>query len=400
MSGNELKYVSDCINTNWISSAGSYLERFESEWAKYCGQRYGIGVCNGTAALELAVEVCNFPKGSEIILPSFTIISCAQAIVKNNCVPVLVDCDPETYCMDVSQIGAKLTERTVAIMPVHIYGNPCDMDAVMDIAEKHNLMVIEDAAEVHGGEYLSHKVSEGQKESLSKGSNNPKTEHWRKCGSFGHMSCFSFYANKNITTGEGGMVLTSDEKIAERLRSHRNLCFLKSPRFLHYEIGSNYRMTNIQAALGLAQLEYIDNTITRKIDMAKKYNRSLKDLPLQLPIERKWAKNVIWMYSVLLREEEKTRDYFEKDWQYKSTGEYKNWPSYKIMEKISESGIGTRPFFIGIHEQPVLHEMGLFENESYPVTNKITRTGFYLPSGQAITDDQIEQVTAIFKGLF
>ena len=375
MAGNELKYVSDCINSSWISSAGQYFERFESEWAKYCGQKYGVGVSNGTVALELAVEVCNFPKGSEIILPSFTIISCAQAIVKNGLNPVLVDCDPETYCMDVGQIKDKITKRTVAIMPVHIYGHSCDMDPIMDIAEKNNLIVIEDAAEAHGGEYFSKKQNS-----------------WRRCGSIGHLACFSFYANKIITCGEGGMVLTSDDNLAERLRSHRNLCFLKSPRFLHHEMGSNFRMTNIQAAIGVAQLEYIDKTIARKVSMAKRYSDALRDLPLQLPVQREWAKNVIWMYGVTLKES-------EKDWRKLSPEEYASWPSYKIMKELDNSGIQTRPFFIGMHEQPVFQRLGYFKGEFYPVTEKIARTGFYLPSGQAITDDQIDEVCNALKGL-
>jgi len=383
MSGNELKYVSECIKTNWISSAGAYLERFESKWAEYCGQRYGVAVCNGTAALELAVEVCNFPKGGEIILPSFTIISCAQAIVKSGLRPVLVDCDPQTYCMDVSEIEDKITDRTVAIMPTHIYGHACNMDPILDIAKKRNLMVIEDAAEVHGAEYFS-----------------SKTRSWQKCGGFGDLACFSFYANKIITTGEGGMVLTSDDGIRDRLRSHRNLCFLKSPRFLHHEIGNNFRMTNIQAAIGLAQLEYINKTIGRKIDMAKSYSGGLKDLPLQLPMEHKWAKNVIWMYGVVLNEDKMTKSYFDKDWAKLRVEEYKKWPSYRMMERLGEYGIQTRPFFIGMHEQPVFRNRGYFKNESYPVTERIARSGFYLPSGQAITDTQIEEVIAVLKGLF
>ena len=376
MSGNELKYVSDCIKTSWISSAGLYLERFESEWAKYCGQKYGVAVSNGSVALEIAVEVCDFPKGSEIILPSFTIVSCAQAIIKSGCVPVLVDCDPETYCMDTDQIEPKITNRTVAIMPVHIYGHSCDMDPIIDIARQHDLMIIEDAAEVHGGQYFS-----------------KKDKAWHKCGSLGHLSCFSFYANKIITSGEGGMVLTSDEKLVERLRSHRNLCFLKSPRFLHYEIGHNFRMTNIQAAIGVAQLEYIGKTINRKIAMAKKYSASLKHLPLQLPVQREWAKNVIWMYGVVLQQ-------FKRDLLKLSVKEYEKWTNYKIMKKLNKQGVQTRPFFIGMHEQPVFQGLGYFKGETYPVTEKITRTGFYLPSGQAITDSQIEKVASALKELF
>lgn len=381
--GNELKYVSECVETNWISSGGSYLERFESDWARYCSRKHGIGVSNGTAALELAVEVCNFPKGSEIILPSFTIISCAQAITKSGCIPVLVDCDAETYCMDTGQIESNITKKTVAIMPVHIYGHPCDMDPILNIANKHGLFVIEDAAEAHGAEYF-----------------NETFKSWQRCGSFGHLSCFSFYANKNITTGEGGMVVTSDDKLAERLRNHRNLCFLKSPRFLHYEIGHNFRMTNIQAAIGLAQLEYIDKTIKRKADMADKYSKLLKGLPLQLPSKKKWAKNVIWMYSTLLLENKNTWSYFKDSWQNLKPKESAEWPSYRVMKELRKKGIETRPFFLGMHEQPVFHDMGYFKNESYPVTEKIARAGFYLPSSQALNDAQIRNITSALKELF
>lgn len=387
LSGNELKYVSDCVQSNWISSSGKYLEQFESKWAVYCGQKYGVGMCNGTVALEAAVAVCKFPEGSEIILPSFTIISCVQAITKSKCVPVLVDCDPETYCVDVEQIEKKITGRTVAIMPVHIYGNPCDMDPIMDIAEKYKLIVIEDAAEAHGAQYLSYR----QMNNLQKGKKNGKDASWRRCGSFGHLSCFSFYANKIITTGEGGMVLTSDNVFSERLRMYRNLCFQNSPRFLHNEIGDNYRMTNIQAALGVAQLEQIDGFIERKVLMAKKYSALLRDLPLKLPSEREWARSVIWMYALLVQE-----DNFKKQ----KIADYLEWPNYKIMKKLHEHGVETRPFFIGIHEQPVFSEKDYFRNALLPVTERISRTGFYLPSGQAITDDQIEEVSGALQDLF
>ncbi|MFH1479040.1 MAG: DegT/DnrJ/EryC1/StrS family aminotransferase [Candidatus Omnitrophota bacterium] len=398
--GNELKYVKECIDTNWISSGGKFLEKFESDWASYCGQKYGIGVCNGTQALEMAVKVCNFPKGSEIILPSFTIISCAQAIVNNGCVPVLVDCDPETFCIDIDQVEPKITDRTAAIMPVHIYGHPCDMDPIIDIADRYGLIIIEDAAEVHGGEYLSNKAPLGNKEGLKIVSRNNKPAYWRKCGSFGHISCFSFYANKNITTGEGGMLLTSDDVFLERLKSNRNLCFLKEPRFLHYDIGYNARMTNLQAAIGAAQFENLKTVLDRKIDMAKRYTEALKDLPLQLPIEREWAKNVIWMYSVLLKDTNDSKDFFSDDWERSSVEEYASWPSYKVMSALLKKGIQARPFFIGMHEQPVLLKKGYFKNETYPVTEKIARSGFYLPSGQAISDVQIDKVSSTIRGVF
>jgi len=207
----ELDYVTECVRTGWVSSAGRFIEEFEERWATYCGRKYGVAVSNGTVALEMAVQCLDLQPGDEVILPTFTIISCAQAVTYADGVPVLVDANPRTWCMDMSQVEAKITPRTRAIMPVHIYGHPVDMDPLLALAERYSLAIIEDAAEVHGAEYLS-----GWRE-------GPGT--WRKCGSFGTMSCFSFYANKIITTGEGGMVLTDDPVLAERLRSLRNLCF-------------------------------------------------------------------------------------------------------------------------------------------------------------------------------
>ena len=356
--GNELKYVSECVETGWISSAGTFINRFEDKWASYCGMKHSIAVCNGTVALELAVEILNLPEGSEIILPSFTIISCAQAITKAGCIPVVVDCEPDTWCMDIEQVKSAISPKTRAIMPVHIYGHPVDMDPIMELAEKHDLILIEDAAEVHGAEY------KGQ-----------------KCGGLGHISCFSFFANKIITTGEGGMVLTNRDDWAERLKSYRNLCFQQKQRFLHEEIGHNYRFTNIQAALGLAQLEQIERFVNRKREMADKYNKGLSGLPLQLPVEKPWAKNVYWMYGIVVDE---------------STG----LDARQLSTQLADQGVQTRPFFLGIHQQPVFRKMGLFKDVSLPVTERIAKQGLYLPSGQAITDDQIEQViNAVRKAL-
>lgn len=348
--GKELEYVTECVRTGWISSAGKFIADFENRWAAYCGMKHGVAVCNGTVALELAVEVLGLAPGSEVILPSFTIISCAQAVTKAGCVPVVVDCEPDTWCMDVSQIEAAITTKTKAIMPVHIYGHPVDMDPVMDLADKHGLVVIEDAAEVHGAEYKS-----------------------RKCGGIGHLSCFSFFANKIITTGEGGMVLTSDDSLAERLRSYRNLCFQDKQRFLHDEIGHNYRFTNIQAAVGLAQMERIEETIERKRVMARRYQEGLLGLPVQIPVERIWAKNVYWMYGLLVDEQ---------------TG----LDAKGLASRLRAAGVETRPFFLGIHEQPVFRKMGFFRNTRLPVTERVARQGLYLPSGQAITDEQIDKV--------
>src|SRR5262249_3015381 len=245
-----------------------------------------IGVSNGTTALQLAVACLGLKSGDEVIMPTFTIISCALAVIYNGGVPVLVDSDPRTWCMDVTQIEKNITPRTRAIMPVHIYGHPVDIGPVLELAEKRNLAVIEDAAEAHGAEYLSRK--------------NAPIPSWRRCGSFGTLSCFSFYANKLITTGEGGMVLTDDPKLAEKARSRRNLFFQADRRFYHESLGFNFRLTNLQAALGLAQLERMDGIVARKRWMGHEYTRRLKDIKgLQLPAEEPWARSVYWMYGVV-----------------------------------------------------------------------------------------------------
>jgi perosamine synthetase len=348
------------VRTGWISSAGRFIDEFEEKWAAYCGRKYGIAVSNGTTALQVAVRCLDLKPGDEVIMPSFTIISCALAVVENGGVPVVVDCDPNTWCMDVHQIERKITARTRAIMPVHIYGHPVDMDPLLETADKHGLSVIEDAAEVHGAEYLS-----GRK------SGNPS---WRRCGSFGTLSCFSFYANKLITTGEGGMVLTDDLALAARARSLRNLCFQPERRFYHQDLGFNFRLTNMQAALGLAQFERMDEIIARKRWMGKEYTRRLRELKvLQLPVEEPWARNVYWMYGMVVAEE---------------TG----MDAAKLANRLRERGVETRPFFLGMHEQPVFHKRGLFVKERYAVTERLARQGLYLPSGLALTQDQLSEV--------
>jgi len=356
----DLEYVSECVRTGWISSAGRFIDEFEEKWAAYCGRKYGIAVSNGTTALQIAVRCLDLKPGDEVIMPSFTIISCALAVVENGGVPVLVDCDPSTWCMDVHQIERKITARTRAIMPVHIYGHPVDMDPLLEIANKYGLAVIEDAAEVHGAEYLS-----GRK------SGNPS---WRRCGSFGTFSCFSFYANKLITTGEGGMVLTDEPALAARARSLRNLCFKAERRFYHEDLGFNFRLTNMQAALGLAQFERIDEIIARKRWMGKEYSCRLQELSvLQLPVEESWARNVYWMYGIVVAEE---------------TG----MDAAELAKRLRERGVETRPFFLGMHEQPVFHKRGLFVDEHYAVTERLARQGLYLPSGLALTPDQLSEV--------
>jgi len=355
----EIEYVLNCLKTGWISSAGKYIQKFEEKWAEYCGMKYGVAVSNGTTALETAVACIGIEPGDEIIMPTFTIISCALAIIRNGGVPVLIDSEPRTWCVDVTKISEKITLKTRAIMPVHIYGHPVDMDPVKELAKKYNLVIIEDAAEAHGAEYKG-----------------------KKCGGLGDISCFSFYANKIITTGEGGMLLTNNKEYEEKARSLRNLCFRQDRRFYHTELGHNFRLTNIQAAIGLAQLERIDELIEKKRWIGRNYNERLKDISgLILPTEEPWAKNVYWMYGVILDE---------------ST----SIDAKEFALCLRKQGVDTRPFFLGMHEQPLFHEMGLFKDEHYPVAEMIARQGLYLPSGLTLIEEEIDIVTnAVRKAL-
>jgi perosamine synthetase len=356
----ELEYVTECVRSGWISSAGRFIEEFEEKWAAYCGMKYGIAVSNGTTALQVAVRCLDLKPGDEVIMPTFTIISCALAIVESGGVPVLVDSERRTWCMDVSQVEPKITARTRAIMPVHIYGHPVDMDPLLELADKYHLAIIEDAAEVHGAEYLSGR--------------NSQDTVWKRCGGMGDISAFSFYANKLITTGEGGMVLTSNAHYAEKARSLRNLCFLPERRFYHTELGYNFRLTNLQAALGLAQLERFDQIVAKKRWMGQAYTERLKNIEaLQLPVEEPWARQVYWMYGLVLDESTQI-------------------DAVEFAKRLQVLGVQTRPFFLGMHEQPVFLERGLFRGEHYPVAERIARQGLYLPSGLALTAAQLEEV--------
>lgn len=354
--GNEKKYLNRCIDEGWISSEGPFVKEFEEKFSSYLGSRYGIAVCNGTVALETALFAAGITKGDEVVMPTFTIISCAIAVLRLGAKPVLVDSEPDAWNMDVTQIEGKITDRTKAIMPVHIYGHPVDMDLVMELAEKYDLKVIEDAAEVHGALY-----------------------NGKKAGAIGDVGSFSFYANKIITTGEGGMVVTDDEETAERARSYRNLCFKPGRRFYHTELGENFRMTNLQAAVGVAQLEQIDRFVEIKREMARKYSERLAGIPgIKLPVEKPGVKNVYWMYAIELAEES-------------------GFDAERLAALLEDQGIATRPFFLGLHEQPVFHDMGLFVGERYPVAERIARQGLYLPSGLTITDEQISVVITLIR---
>lgn len=350
------RYVLECISSGWISSEGPFLVEFEKRWAAYCGAEYGIAVSNGTTALEIAMQALDLKPGDEVIVPTFTIISCLLAILEAGGTPVLVDSDPDTWCMNIDQVAARITPRTRAIMAVHMYGHPAEMDAILELAERHGLDVVEDAAEAHGATYKGRRV-----------------------GALGRMSCFSFYANKIITTGEGGMVLCRTESDAERLRSLRNLCFRKERRFWHTELGHNFRLTNLQAAVGLAQVEQIDEHVAKKKAIASYYTNELKGLSaLQLPIELPHVSNVFWMYGVVLS------DSFPMD-------------AKEFADRLREEGVDTRPFFLGMHEQPVLLDRGLFRDERYPVAERLARRGLYLPTGLTLTEEQMARVCDAVK---
>lgn len=364
LAGNEAHYVADCLKTGWISSAGKYIERFEQDWAAYCGRKHGVGVSNGSTALQGAVEALGLKAGDEVILPSFTIVSCASAVVRAGATPVVVDCDPELYTVTATHIEAAITPRTRAIMPIHIYGHPAEMDPIMGLAEQHGLKVLEDAAEGHGAEYFSRRNGEAG---------------WKRCGSFGDLSIFSFFANKLVTTGEGGMIVTDDETIAARCRSLRNLCFLPHQRFLHEELGHNFRLTNLQAAIGVAQVEQMDNILARKRHMGEHYTALLKDVPgIAVQGVRPWARVNYWMFGLTIDDDVKI-------------------DAFELARRLKEKGVETRPFFMGMHEQPAFHKMGLFQGLKLPTTERLYRRGLYLPSGVAITDEQIEQSAAALK---
>ena len=360
--------LQDTFRTGWISSAGKYVDEFESAWATYCGVRHGVAVSNGTTALQVAVEAVGIGAGDEVIMPTFTIISCASPVVRAGGKPVLVDSDPVDWCMRVDQVAAAITPRTKAIMVVHMYGHPVDMDPIMALAAKHGLVVIEDAAEVHGALYQS-------------GRGTAKST-WRKCGGIGHIATFSFFANKLITTGEGGMVITDNAEFAAKARGLRNLCFRSDRRFLHTEHGYQFRLTNMQAALGVGQVRRIESIVERKRWAAAEYTRRLCDLPqLQLPMEHPWARSVFWVYGMVL-------------------ADGVAFDAAEFARRLKELGVETRPFFLGMHEQPVFHDMGLFKGESHPVSERIARRGLYVPSGLALTLEQIERVSdAVHKAL-
>ncbi len=357
LTGNEKKYLTECIETGWISSEGSFVKKFEKQFAQKVDRKYGIAVSSGTAALDIAIKSLGIDVNDEVIMPTFTIISCITQIIRAGAKPVFIDSNPITWNMNVKQIEAKITKMTKAIMIVHIYGLPVDMQLIMNLAKKYKLKIIEDAAQMHGQTYKG-----------------------KMCGSFGDISTFSFYPNKHITSGEGGMIVTNNKKLAEKCRSYRNLCFQAHKRFVHEELGWNYRITNMQAAVGLAQLENLDKHIQRKREIGKLYNKYLKEIKtIQLPLPKtNYAENIYWVYGIVLKNEIKlTVD--------------------EVIAKLKAEKIGTRPFFYPMHKQPVFNKQNMFLNEKYPVAENLAKKGFYIPSGLGITNEQIKTVSQILR---
>lgn len=375
---NALAYVTQCLETGWISSAGSFIRRFEQEFARYLGVKHAITTTSGTTALHLAMASLGLGPGDEVIVPALTMIAVPYAVVYTGAEPVFVDVDPEIYALDPKKVREfidedcvfdpkegkllnKRTGRTVrAIVPVHLYGHPCDMDEILAVARPYNLAVIEDAAEAHGALYFP-------------GGNKASG---RLAGTIGLAGCFSFYANKIVTTGEGGMVVTADDSLAERARRLKDLAHDPERRFLHTELGFNYRLTNLQAAIGVAQLEEIDRFIAIKQEMARTYQELLSGVPgLVLPQEKEWARSVYWMYAVLVEKEfGLSRD--------------------DLMRRLKEKGVDTRTFFIPLHRQPFFQAKEAYQSLSFPVSEALSEKGLYLPSGLALTKDQMKRVAA------
>lgn len=357
--GNELKYVTDAVQTGWISSAGKYVTEFEQQFAAYCGCKYGVAVCNGTVALHLALVALGIGKDDEVIIPDFTMIATAFAVCYTGATPVFVDADPDTWNIDTTKIEEKITPRTKAIIPVHLFGLMCDMDAINAIAKKHNLKVLEDAAEAHGAEYKG-----------------------RRAGSCSDLAAFSFFANKNITTGEGGMVVTNDEELYNKLRYHKNMCFpLDGPRnYLHNDIGFNYRMSNVVAAIGLAQVEKADEYRQMRINNNKIYRELLTNVSgIQFQPIMKDYLNVSWMNTILVDAK-----------RYGHTKE-------ELREYLRNNNIDTRLLFEGMHRQPSLKKYGCDCNKMYPITEKLTAQGFYLPSASNLPQKDISFICQLIK---
>ncbi|PKQ17188.1 MAG: hypothetical protein CVT67_01735 [Actinobacteria bacterium HGW-Actinobacteria-7] len=345
---NEKKYVLDAVESTWVSSRGEYLDRFESGFAEYVGAQNGIATCNGTVSLHLVLVALGVGPGDEVIVPTLTYVASVNAIAYTGATPVFVDCHPDYWNLDPELIEERITANTKAIMVVHLYGHPADMDPIMEISRTHGIPVIEDAAEAHGAEYRGRRV-----------------------GCFGLAGSYSFFGNKIITTGEGGMVVTSDAHFAGVCRHLRGQGVSPTRTYWHDVVGFNYRMTNIAAALGCAQLERIQSTISRKREIAKRYEAALGGLRgIVLQTEMPWATSVYWMVSILV--ENGLRD--------------------EMMLHLRSNGVETRPFFYPAHTLP-MYDRG----EAFPVSERVAAAGVNLPSFPDLTDDEVDSICRLVE---
>lgn len=352
---NAKKYVNECLDSNWISSGGKFVDLFESKFSDFIGMKYGVANTSGTASLHLAMLCLGIQKGDEVILPVHTMMSTAAAVSYVGAKPVFVDVDSETYNIDVSKIEEKISNKTKAILVVDLFGHPVDYDPILKLARNYHLKTIDDSAQSHGATYKGKMV-----------------------GSMTDISCFSFYANKIITTGEGGMLLTNNKKFFEEAKSFRDLYHNKKHRFLHDKIGYNYRMTNLQAAIGLAQVEEIKKFLKIKKNMAKLYFNNLKGVEgIKLPTTKDYAESVFWMFTILIDRKKfgTTRD--------------------NLMNELKKYQIDSRTTFVSLNKQPPFRNLS--KNKKFPISEYVEKTGLYLPSGLAITKKQIDYVCNCIK---
>lgn len=354
--GREREYVLDCMDSTWISSNGKYLARFESDFAKFCGVRHAISCCNGTVAVHLALLAHGLGSGDEVIVPTLTYVATANPVVYCGATPVFVDAEPRTWNMDPELVAEAITPRTRGILVVHLYGHPVDMDPILELAERHGLWVIEDAAEAHGATYRG-----------------------RIAGSMGSLATFSFYGNKIITTGEGGMVICDDDDMATTVRQLHGQGQAPDRRYWFPVVGFNYRMTNIEAAIGLAQLECVDWHLSRRREIVGWYREELAgEEGIELSPEEPWARSAFWIVCALLDEQRFGR----RD---------------DVMAALDGMGIETRPFFYPLHTLPMYRVAN--EAKSFPVAEDLARRGVNLPSSAMLTREEVAYVCEQLRGL-
>lgn len=349
LTGNEKKYVNECIDTSWISSKGHFVSDFENEFSKYIGCNYATAVCNGTVAIQVAIKALGITSNDEVICPTYTYIASANPILETGAKVVFVDSLKSTWQMDPDDIEKKITAKTKAIMVVHLYGHPCDMNEILKIAKKHDLFIIEDCAEAIGSEYKNQKV-----------------------GSFGDIACFSFFGNKTITCGEGGMLLTNNAYLHERIQKIKGQGLAKYREYWHDTLGFNYRMTNIQAAIGLAQFEQIEKFINQKRNIANWYKKYLSNVQVEFHNESEQVKHTYWMNSILV-ESQQTRE--------------------NLREFLKNNGIETRPTFYPLHTMPIYSNT----YEKHPVSEDIALRGINLPSYPELKEEDIKYICEVIK---